>query len=113
MRCLVSIMSSLNGHEFEQTLGFSGEHRSLACCSPWHHKESTMTEQQQRLMSRCLLQSTVLKFSLLWLSFPLYKIMIIMKMVMMIIKIIVHPISFLSIKSNNMSVCEHITYNKH
>ena len=98
MRYLVSIMSSLNGHEFAQTAGDSEEHSSLACCSPWRHKESdTTTEQQQHLMSRCLLQSTVLKFSLLWLSFPLYKIMIIMKMVMMIIKI-VHPISFLKHK---------------
>ena len=25
----------LNGHEFEQTLGDSGEWRNLACCSPW------------------------------------------------------------------------------
>ena len=40
----------LNGHEFEQTPGDSGEQRSLAWCSPWGHKESDttqMTEQQQ------------------------------------------------------------------
>ena len=30
-----------NSHEFEQTPGDSGAHRSLACCSPWGHKEST------------------------------------------------------------------------
>ena len=29
----------LNGCEFEQTLGDSGGQRSLACCSPWGHKE--------------------------------------------------------------------------
>ena len=29
----------LNGHEFEQTPGDSRGHRSLACCSPWGHKE--------------------------------------------------------------------------
>ena len=29
----------LNGHEFEQTMGDSGQ-RSLACCTPWGHKES-------------------------------------------------------------------------
>ena len=29
----------LNGHEFEQTLGDSGEPRSLVCCSPGGHKE--------------------------------------------------------------------------
>ena len=41
----------LNGHEFEQTLGDSEGQGSLACCSPWRHKESdtTETEQQQWL----------------------------------------------------------------
>ena len=98
MKCLVSIMSSLNGHEFEQTPEDSEEHRSLAYCSPWCYKELDAATEQQRLMSRCLLQYTVLRFSLLWLSFPLYKIMVIMKTVMMTIKIMLHPISFLKHK---------------
>ena len=38
----------LNGHEFEQTLGDSEGQGSLACCSPWGHKESDMTEQLQQ-----------------------------------------------------------------
>ena len=33
----------LNGHEFEQTLGDSEGQGSLACCSPWDHKESDTT----------------------------------------------------------------------
>jgi len=33
----------LNGREFEQTLGDNEGQRSLACCSPWGHKESDMT----------------------------------------------------------------------
>ena len=33
----------LDGHEFEQTPGNSGQ-GSLACCSPWGHKESDTTE---------------------------------------------------------------------
>ena len=37
----------LNGHEFEQTLGDGEGQRSLACCSPWGHKVSDTTEQQQ------------------------------------------------------------------
>ena len=37
----------LNGHEFEQTPGDSEGQKSLVCCSPWGHKESDMTEQQQ------------------------------------------------------------------
>ena len=33
----------LKGHEFEQTPGDSEGQGSLACCSPWGHKESDMT----------------------------------------------------------------------
>ena len=33
----------LNGHEFEQTLGYSEGQRRLPCCSPWDCKESDMT----------------------------------------------------------------------
>ena len=35
----------LNGHEFEQTQGDSGGHRSLACYSPCGHKELDKTKQ--------------------------------------------------------------------
>ena len=34
----------LNGHEFEQIPGDGEGHRSLACCSPWGHKDSNTTE---------------------------------------------------------------------
>ena len=34
----------LHGHEFEQTLRAGDEQGVLACCSPWSHKESDMTE---------------------------------------------------------------------
>ena len=34
----------LNGHEFEQALGIGVGLESLACCSPWGHRESDMTE---------------------------------------------------------------------
>ena len=34
----------LDGHEFEQTLGDGEGQGSLACCSPWGLKESSMTE---------------------------------------------------------------------
>ena len=33
----------LNGYEFEQTPGDSEGQGSLACCSPWDHKELDMT----------------------------------------------------------------------
>ena len=32
----------LDGHEFEQALRVGDEHGSLACCTPWGHKESDM-----------------------------------------------------------------------
>ena len=35
----------LNGHEFEQAPGVGDGQGSLACCSPWGHKELDMTEQ--------------------------------------------------------------------
>ena len=34
----------LNGHEFEQAPGVGDGQGGLACCSPWGHKESDMTE---------------------------------------------------------------------
>ena len=34
----------LNGNKFEQTLRDCEGQGSLACCSPWGHKESDMTE---------------------------------------------------------------------
>ena len=34
----------LSGHEFEQALGVSDGQGSLACCSPWGHKELDTTE---------------------------------------------------------------------
>ena len=34
----------LDGHDLEQTPGDSEGQGSLACCSPWGHKESDMTE---------------------------------------------------------------------
>ena len=35
----------LNGNEFEQSPGDGEGQGSLACCSPWGHKELDMTEQ--------------------------------------------------------------------
>ena len=35
----------LEGHEFEQALGIGNGQGSLACCTPWDHKELDMTEQ--------------------------------------------------------------------
>jgi len=34
----------LNGHKFEQSLGDGTGQGNPACCSPWGHKESDMTE---------------------------------------------------------------------
>ena len=42
---MISLFCRLSGHEFEQTLGDSEGQGSLACCSPWGHKESDTTEQ--------------------------------------------------------------------
>ena len=34
----------LKGHGFEQALGVGDGQGGLACCSPWGHKESDVTE---------------------------------------------------------------------
>ena len=41
----------LNGHEFEQASGVGDGQGSLACCSPWGHKESDTTERLNRTNS--------------------------------------------------------------
>ena len=38
-------LPSANGHESVQIAGDSEGQVSLACCSPWGHKESDMTQQ--------------------------------------------------------------------
>ena len=42
---LVGWHHRLNGYKFEQALGVGDGQGSQACCSPWGHKESDMTEQ--------------------------------------------------------------------
>ena len=39
-------MVRFSGHEFEQTLGYSGE-GGLGCCSPWGHKDWDIVTEQQ------------------------------------------------------------------
>ena len=36
--------NQLDGHEFKQTPRVSDGQGNLACCSPWGHKESDMTQ---------------------------------------------------------------------
>ena len=54
----------LNGHEFKQAPGVSDGQGSWACCSPWGHEESDMTEQLYWLILFTLLFLT----SRSWLS---------------------------------------------
>ena len=41
---MVGSHHGLNGHELEQTLGDSEGQGSVACCSPWDHKEVDTTQ---------------------------------------------------------------------
>ena len=45
---MVGCHHGLDGHEFEQALGVGDGQGSLACCSPWGHKESDTTQQLNR-----------------------------------------------------------------
>ena len=59
----------LNGHEFEQAPGVGDRQGSLACCSPWGHKESDTTEQLNWLTSKTMKRKhskTFLYFPTLW-----------------------------------------------
>ena len=42
---IVCLHHQLNGREIEQAPGDGKGQGSLACCNPWGHKESDMTEQ--------------------------------------------------------------------
>ena len=53
----------INGHEFGQTPGHGEEQGSLACCSPWSHKESDMIEQQYICNGILLLLLLLSRFS--------------------------------------------------
>ena len=54
---MVACHHRLNGHEFEQAPGGGEGQGSLACCSPWSHRELDTTEQ---------LNSSASNQSLLW-----------------------------------------------
>ena len=47
---MASCHHQLDGHEFEQDLGDGEGQGSLACCSPWGHKEADTTEQLKNKM---------------------------------------------------------------
>ena len=61
---MVGWYHQLNGHEFEQTPGGGEGQGSLACCSPWVHKESDMTKQLNNTNAATLRNrmDTLLKF---------------------------------------------------
>ena len=65
------IQYQFNGHEFEQTRGDTEGQRSLACYSPWGHKESDRTQQvNTKLQSTCHMGTvTGVDLQLLFLSF--------------------------------------------
>ena len=57
----------LNGHGFEQTPGDGEGQGSLACCSPWGHRESDTIERMNNNLSR-LKKSEDLESG--WIPFP-------------------------------------------
>ena len=47
----------LDGREFEQALGVGDGQESLACCSPWGHKELDMTWHKLSELCRAIVHS--------------------------------------------------------
>ena len=64
MRWLDDITDTMDMSLFEQALGAGDGQGSLACCSPWGHKELDMTEQVNGLIYEriCILQASNLIF---------------------------------------------------
>ena len=61
---LVGWHHQLNGHDFEYIPGIDDGQGGLACCSPWGHKESDMTETELTdLTNQCLLRSYLINAS--------------------------------------------------
>ena len=58
----------LDGHEFKQAPGADDAQGNLACCSPWGHKESDMTEQLNNNNNYFLIKITYLKATLIPMS---------------------------------------------
>ena len=57
---MVGWHQQLNGHEFEQALGFSGGQGGLVCCDSWGCKESDTTERlNNKNMCLCLVSKPV------------------------------------------------------
>ena len=46
-----------NGHEFDQALGVDGGQGTLACCSPWGHKERTWFRNWTTITGRIRIQN--------------------------------------------------------
>ena len=56
-----------NAHESQQTLGDSEGQGSLACCSPWDHKELDMTEPLNNNNSNAwMLRGSLKAYAFLW-----------------------------------------------
>ena len=63
----------LNGHEFEQGPGVGDGQESLACCSPWGHKESDTTEQLNWLINvRIICSSSMINMVGILIDIALY-----------------------------------------
>ena len=50
----------LNGHEFKQAPGDGEGQGSLACCSPWSHKESDTTERRNNKFLNMVLKNVLI-----------------------------------------------------
>ena len=50
----------LDGHEFEQASGVGDGQGSLACCSPWDHKELDTTEKLNNIAVKYLFFGTLI-----------------------------------------------------
>ena len=55
----------IDGHEFEQASGVGDGQGSLACCSPWGHKESDRTENVNNFQNNPKMKDILGKISII------------------------------------------------
>ena len=98
MRCFNDI--TVNGHEFEQTLGVGDGQGILVCCDPWGCKESDMTEwlnwltiwqEHARYPDNTFFEEWTGQNSMIWAKCPLYTLSWLFRQV---VKFLSKPSSF-------------------
>ena len=90
----------INGHEFEQTLGNSEGQGSLACCSPWGHKELDTTERLNNNSSKKEGKKSTINTNFLYFYLLLFRFMYVYCL----------PVCFIFLQNSNQTCHLHLKF---